>query len=91
MMREVSSDIVIQSKIIVDHLESCKKEAGDLIIPMQEGKWSFDKIHAELGQIANGKLSVERSLNQTTLFKSVCNAIQDLAIVNLLMKKLNYD
>ena len=26
-MREVSSDIVIQSKIIVDHLESCKKEA----------------------------------------------------------------
>ena len=90
-MREVSSDIIIQSKIIVDHLESCKKEAGDLIIPLQEGKWSFDKIHAELGQILNGKLSVEKSLNQTTLFKSVGNAIQDLAMVNLLMKKLNYD
>ncbi len=90
-MREVSSDIVIQSKIIVDHLESCKKEAGDLIIPMQEGKWSFDKIHAELGQIADGELSVRRLVNQTTLFKSVGNAIQDLAMVNLLMKKLNYD
>ena len=29
MMREVSSDIIIQSKIIVDQLEACKKEAGD--------------------------------------------------------------
>ena len=89
--REVSSDIIIQSKIIVDHLESCKKEAGDLIIPSKEGKWSFDKIHAELGQIADGELSVRRLVNQTTLFKSVGNAIQDLAMVNLLMKKLNYD
>ena len=89
-MREVSSDIIIQSKIIVDHLESCKKEAGDLIIPSKEGKWSFDKIHAELGQIADGELSVRRLVNQTTLFKSVGNAIQDLAMVNLLMKKLNY-
>ena len=90
-MREVSSDIVTQSKIIVDHIESCKKEAGDLIIPMEEGNWSFDKVHGELGQIANGELTTRGSLNQTTLFKSVGNAIQDLAMVNLLMKKLNYD
>ena len=90
-MREISSDIVTQSKIIVDHIDSCKKQAGDLIIPMKEGNWSFDKIHGELGQIANGELTIKGSLNQTTLFKSVGNAIQDLAMVNLLMKKLNYD
>ncbi len=90
-MREVSSDIIIQSTIIVDHIESCKKEAGDLIIPMKEGKWSFDKIHGELGKIANGELNTKEIIKKTTLFKSVGNAIQDLAMVNLLMEKLNYD
>jgi len=91
MMREVSSDIVIQSKVIVDQIKSCKKEAGDLIIPMEEGQWSFEEIHGELGHIIAGELPARESKNEVTLFKSVGNAIQDLAMVTLILKKLNYD
>ena len=91
MMREVSSDIIIQSKIIVDHIKSCKKEAGDLIIPMEEGLWSFEKVHGELGKVVAGELPARESVNEITLFKSVGNAIQDLAMVNLILKKLNHD
>jgi len=91
MMREVSSDIVIQSKIIVDQMKACKKEAGDLIIPMEEGQWSFEKVHGELGQVVAGEIPARESENEITLFKSVGNAIQDLAMVNLILKKLNYD
>jgi ornithine cyclodeaminase/alanine dehydrogenase-like protein (mu-crystallin family) len=91
MMREVSSDIVIQSKIIVDQMKACKKEAGDLIIPMEEGQWSFEKVHGELGQVVTGEIPARESENEITLFKSVGNAIQDLAMVNLILKKLNDD
>ncbi len=91
MMREVSSDIVIQSKIIVDQMKACKKEAGDLIIPMEEGQWSFEKVHGELGQVVAGEIPARESENEITLFKSMGNAIQDLAMVNLILKKLNDD
>lgn len=91
MIREVSSDIIIQSKIIVDQIEACKKEAGDLIIPMKEGIWSFENVHGELGMVVNGTIPSRESENEVTLFKSVGNAIQDLAMVNLIMKKLNHD
>ena len=91
IMREVSSDIVVQSKIIVDQMEACKKEAGDLIIPMEAGQWSFEQVHGELGQIAAGEIPARESENEITLFKSVGNAIQDVAMVNLILKKLNRD
>ena len=91
MMREVSSDIIIKSKIIVDQMKACKKEAGDLIIPMEEGQWSFEQVHGELGQVEAGEIPARESENEITLFKSVGNAIQDLAMVNLILKKLNYD
>ena len=91
MMREVSSDIIIQSKIIVDQIEACKKEAGDLIIPMKEGIWSFENVHGELGMVVNGTIPSRESENEVTLFKSVGNAIQDLTMVNLIMEKLNHD
>lgn len=91
MMREISSDIVIHSKIIVDQIKACKKEAGDLIIPMEEGLWSFENIHGELGMVVAGEIPARESKNEITLFKSVGNAIQDLAMVNLIMKKLNND
>ena len=91
MMREVSSDIVIHSKIIVDQIKACKKEAGDLIIPMEEGLWSFERVYGELGQVVAGELPARESKTEITLFKSVGNAIQDLAMVNLILKKLNHD
>ena len=91
MIREVSSDIIIQSKIIVDQIEACKKEAGDLIIPIKEGIWSFENVHGELGMVVDGTIPSRESENEVTLFKSVGNAIQDLAMVNLIMKKLNHD
>ena len=66
-------------------------EAGDLIIPVEEKKWSFNLVHGELGQVILGEISGRDSDDEITLFKSVGNAIQDLALANLIMKKLNHD
>ena len=59
---------------------SSKIEAGDLIMPMEEGQWSFEKVHGELGQVVAGKIPARESENEITLFKSVGNAIQDLPL-----------
>ena len=66
-------------------------EAGDLIIPVEKGKWSFDLVHGELGQVISGEVSGRDSEDEITLFKSVGNAIQDLVLANIIMKKINHD
>jgi ornithine cyclodeaminase/alanine dehydrogenase-like protein (mu-crystallin family) len=90
-MQEIPVETIINSKVIVDKIESCKVEAGDLIIPIEEGKWSFDMVHGELGQVILGEVSGRDSDSEITLFKSVGNAIQDLALANIIMKKINND
>ena len=90
-MQEIPVETVINSKVIVDKIESCTVEAGDLIIPVEKGKWSFDLVHGELGQVISGEVSGRDSDNEITLFKSVGNAIQDLALANIIMKKINND
>ena len=87
--REVPTALVARSKIIVDKREACEQEAGDLIIPVQEGSWSFEHLHGELGQVVSGDIIARESENEITLFKSVGNAIQDHAMAHLIMEKLN--
>ena len=86
--REVPTGLVARSKIIVDKREACEQEAGDLIIPVQEGSWSFEQVHGELGQVVSGDIIARESENEITLFKSVGNAIQDHAMAHLIMEKI---
>ena len=88
--REVPTGLVARSKIIVDNREACEQEAGDLIIPVQEGSWSFEQVHGELGQVVSGDIIARESEKEITLFKSVGNAIQDHAMAHLIMEKLNW-
>ena len=75
--------------ILVD--DEGRENEGDLIIPAEEGKWSFNLIHGELGQVVLGEIPGRETDDEITLFKSVGNAIQDLALANLIMEKINYD
>ena len=84
-MREIGSDVIKGSLLIVDQRESVLAEAGDIVIPISEGVITAEHIHAELGEIIFGKKKGRSSLQQITVFKSVGNAIQDLAIANFLV------
>ena len=48
-------------------------------------------VHGELGQVISGEVSGRDSEDEITLFKSVGNAIQDLALAIMIMKKINHD
>jgi len=86
--REVSTDIIGASKVVVDSQDACQMEAGDLLIPIEKGKWSFEQLYGELGQLVNSEIVGRESDTEITLFKSVGVAIQDLAMAKIIMEKL---
>lgn len=78
-MREVDETTLERALVIVDSMESAREEAGDLIVPINAGAYSWDRVHAELGELLTGAKPGRENASQVTLFKSVGLAIQDAA------------
>jgi len=77
-VQEIPPETVCRARVVVDHRPSALSEAGDLIIPLKQGLFGEDHIHAEVGEIAAGRKPGRASPQEVTLFKSVGNALQDL-------------
>ena len=54
-----------------------KTEAGDILIPVEDGEISYDHVVGELGDVLLGESLVEPMRTEITLFKSVGLAMQD--------------
>lgn len=79
-MQEVDENIIQRAKIVVDSRKGCLAEAGDLIIPLKAGLITETDIYAELGEIVAGAKPGRESPQEITFFKSVGNAVQDVAV-----------
>ena len=77
-MAEIPASVVCRARVIVDHRESALEEAGDLIIPLNQGLFQQSHLNTELGEILIGSLPGRKNPDEVTLFKSVGVAIQDL-------------
>ncbi len=84
-MQEIPSDVILKSILIVDQRQAAIEEAGEIAIPLQQGLMTQNHIHAELGEILSGSKKGRTSHDQMTVFKSVGNAIQDLAIAHFML------
>jgi len=78
-VRELDSISVQRSKVVCDLTAACQAEAGDLIIPVQSGEWTWERVHGELGQVVRGDVAGRESDKEITLFKSVGLAVQDMS------------
>jgi alanine dehydrogenase len=78
-IRELDSETVKKSKLVVDQREACLKEAGDIMDPLAEGVIGVEHIYSELGELITGKKRGRTDDREITLFKSVGIALQDLA------------
>jgi alanine dehydrogenase len=85
--RELDTAIVKRSKFVGDSREACFKEAGDIIIPVNEGQISESHFYAELGEIITGKKEARTDNKEITIFKSNGLAIQDAATAKLVYEK----
>lgn len=76
-MQEIGTDVVKLARVFVDSRSAALDEAGDLIIPLNEGIISENHIIGELGQIVLGQVQGRTNDTEITLFKSVGVAVQD--------------
>jgi len=76
-MQEVAADMVVKARVFVDQRAAAWAEAGDLIIPRDQGLIAEDHIVGEIGEVAAGQIAGRTSPDEITFFKSVGNAAQD--------------
>jgi len=79
-MREVDTALVTRARVVVDHREAVLAEAGDIVGPIREGAVDESVISAEIGEIVLGLAPARTSVEEITFFKSVGNAVQDVAV-----------
>lgn len=84
-VREIPGETVRRAALFVDERRSALEEAGDILIPLREGLIGEDHIRAEIGQVLAGLAPGRRSEDEITLFKSVGNAVEDLAVAALVL------
>jgi len=85
--RELDLKTVMKSRIFVDSKEAALAEAGDLLIPIREGRIKRSHILGEIGEVIIGSKPGRRSGGDVTLFKSVGIGIQDCAAASLAYTK----
>jgi ornithine cyclodeaminase/alanine dehydrogenase-like protein (mu-crystallin family) len=78
--REIPGPTVARSRLVVDSRKACLAEAGDLVLAVQEGLLDAHVPPDEIGEVVAGSAPGRRDESQVTLFKSVGNAVQDLAV-----------
>ncbi len=86
-MQEIPEETVKRAKVIVDSKQNCLAEAGDIVIPIERGTIGPSHIYAEIGHILSGELPGRGNDSEVTIFKSVGNAVQDLAAAGLILSK----
>ncbi len=79
-MQELPAPTVARARVVVDAVEAALAEAGDLIAPLQQGLVNRAHLETELGQVVSGSKPGRTDDDQVTLFKSVGNAVQDIAV-----------
>ena len=72
--------------VVADSRESVLVEAGDLVIPINQGLISEEHVHAEIGELNNGTKTGRTSDEQITLFKSCGIAVQDAVSASIVIK-----
>jgi ornithine cyclodeaminase/alanine dehydrogenase-like protein (mu-crystallin family) len=86
-MRELDAKTVVRSKVVCDLVDACRAEAGDFIIPVEAGEWSWEQVHGSLGDVIAKTIAGRETLEEITLFKSVGLAIQDMSAAFHVYKK----
>ncbi|MBM4422369.1 MAG: ornithine cyclodeaminase family protein [Chloroflexi bacterium] len=77
-MQENDPELIKRALVVIDSHESALAEAGDLIIPLRDGLFGTDHIHAQLGEIVLGRKPGRANAEQITFFKSCGIAVQDV-------------
>ena len=78
-MRELDETTFLRAaRVVVDAREACWAEAGDLIQPVESGRFGRDIVDAEIGEIINQDKPGRGDPGDITVFKAVGIAVLDV-------------
>ncbi|WP_329229789.1 ornithine cyclodeaminase family protein [Streptomyces sp. NBC_00111] len=83
--REIDTEGVVRSRIVVDAWTTARAKSGEVLIPLAEGALTEDDFRCELGEVLAGSKPGRTSEADVTLFDSVGVGLQDLAVARLLI------
>ena len=86
-MQEIPTATVARARVVVDSRSASLAEAGDLIIPLNQGLITSSDVHGEIGEVAGGQITGRESDKEVTFFKSVGVAVQDIAVADLILRR----
>lgn len=88
--REVDDATVVDSLVVVESraaaLASPPSGSNDLLQPIERGLIDADHVHAEVGELIDGRRPGRTSPEQITLYKSVGVAVQDGAAAAMVLR-----
>jgi ornithine cyclodeaminase/alanine dehydrogenase len=85
--RELDTETVSRSRVIIDAQSAAGREAGDLLIPLSESAITRDHIKGDLADVVSNRVKGRESEDEITLFKSCGLAIEDLVTARLAYQK----
>ncbi len=77
--RELDTEAVRRARFFTDCRESCLNEAGDFLIPREEGAISDEHLLGEIGELFLGTIAGRVSHDDITVYESLGIALEDLA------------
>jgi ornithine cyclodeaminase/alanine dehydrogenase-like protein (mu-crystallin family) len=83
LTRELPTALVARAGVYVDTRAGAFAEAGDFLIPVQEGAFSLDAVRGEIGELCLGRAPGRRDGGEITIYKSVGAAFLDAATAHL--------
>jgi 1-pyrroline-2-carboxylate reductase [NAD(P)H] len=86
--RECDTELVVKSRVYVDSRVNVLREAGEILIPISEGRLKEEDVVGELSELCAGTIGGRASDGEVTLFKSVGTALADLAAARLVAQRV---
>jgi ornithine cyclodeaminase/alanine dehydrogenase-like protein (mu-crystallin family) len=86
-LRELDTKTIERARVVVETREAAMEEAGDLLIAIKEGAIGDDHVVADLSEVVRG-VTVRRSEQDVTVFKSVGVAFEDLVVARAAVDRL---
>jgi ornithine cyclodeaminase/alanine dehydrogenase-like protein (mu-crystallin family) len=87
-MQEIDTRTVLKSsKIVTDNQEETWAVAGDLLVPLREGKITRRAVYGDLGDIVAGKKPGRENDQEITIYESVGFAALDIAVAAVAYRK----
>ncbi len=85
--RELDTETVLRARLIVDTRAGALAEAGEVCLPIAEGRMTAAHIAAEIGEVAVGLRPGRTAADEIVVFKSVGNAMQDLTLAARVLER----